>query len=157
MPRKSTRKNKTIYQLSREKAGLTREAAGERMPFISDDKIENIESGRSLPQPEDVLEMARVYQDPLLANTYCATQCPIGQKYVPQLTEKELSQITLDILASLNELNTDRERLVDITVDGGITADENADFSRICGALRKMSIASNTLQLWLEKRLQDAD
>ena len=41
--------------------------------------------------------------------------------------------------------------------DGEITADENEDFSRICGALRKMSIASNTLMLWLEKRLQETD
>ena len=44
MPRRSTRTDKTIYQISREKAGLTREAAGLEMEFISDDRIENIET-----------------------------------------------------------------------------------------------------------------
>ena len=154
MPRRSTRTDKSIYQISRENAGLTREAAGNEMPFISDDKIENIESGRSLPQPEDILEMARVYKDPLLCNTYCSTQCPIGRKYVPQITEKELSQITLEVLDAVNALHEEQDTLVSITVDGEISEEETADFERMRERLSQLAAASNTLQLWLEKRLR---
>ena len=96
MPRKSTRENKTIYQKSRENAGFTREAAASEMSFITADRIENIETEKTSAQPEDVLEMAKAYKDPLLPNAYCSTCCPIGKKYVPQLTEKALSQITLE-------------------------------------------------------------
>ena len=61
MPRRSTRENKTVYQLSRERAGLTREAAAERMVFLTAARIEKIESERSAPHPEEVLAMAEAY------------------------------------------------------------------------------------------------
>lgn len=153
MPRKSTRENKTIYQKSRENAGLTRETAADMMSFISEDKIENIESEKTAAQPEDVLEMSKAYKDPLLLNAYCSTQCPIGKKYVPPLTEKALSQITLEILQSVNALYDEKKLLISMTVDGEISEDEIQDFTRIQNQLRTLSTASNTLQLWLEKKL----
>ena len=153
MPRKSTRSNKTIYQISREKAGLTREAASEKMSFMSEDRIENIESGRTTPQPEDILEMARVYSDPLLCNSFCSTQCPIGKKYVPTISKKELSQITLEVLNNINALYKSKDQLVSITVDGEISNHEVEDFSKIYDHLKQLSIASTALQLWLETRL----
>ena len=57
MPRRSTKENKNVYMLSREAAGLTREAASERLGFISEDRIYRIENG-ALPDPEEVLRMA---------------------------------------------------------------------------------------------------
>ena len=47
MGRKSTKENKNIYQISREAVSLTREAASELLEYISADRIEKIESGRS--------------------------------------------------------------------------------------------------------------
>ena len=44
MGRKSTKENKNIYHISREEAGLSREAAAEKMEFISSDRIEKIEN-----------------------------------------------------------------------------------------------------------------
>ena len=43
MGRKSTKENKTIYQKSREALGYTRDAAAEKLGFISSDRIEKIE------------------------------------------------------------------------------------------------------------------
>jgi len=40
MGKQSTRENKTIYQLCREAAGLTRAEASEKMDAVSDSKIE---------------------------------------------------------------------------------------------------------------------
>ena len=43
MGRKSTKENKTIYQTSREALGYTRDAAAEKLEFVSADRIEKIE------------------------------------------------------------------------------------------------------------------
>ena len=44
MGKQSTREKKTIYQLCREAAGLTRAEASEKMDAVSDSKIEKFES-----------------------------------------------------------------------------------------------------------------
>ena len=46
--------------MCRESAGLTREAAAEVLEFVSADRIEKIESGKSLPHPEEILAMAKI-------------------------------------------------------------------------------------------------
>ena len=107
MGRKSTKENKNIYQTSREALGLTREAAAEQLEFLSADRIEKIESEKSLPHPDEILAMADCYKNPSLCNYYCSHECPIGQEYVPEVQMKNLSQITLEMLASLNTLNRD--------------------------------------------------
>ena len=150
MPRRSTRENKTVYQLSRERAGLTREAAAERMVFLTAARIEKIESERSAPHPEEVLAMAEAYQDPLLRNRYCTQECPIGKRYVPRAEEKSLSQITLEMVVTLNELTRERDRLMEITVDGTISKEEERDFRGIRENLDRMSSAIESLKLWMD-------
>ena len=150
MPRRSTRENKTVYQLSREAAGFTREAAAERMVFLTAARIEKIESERSAPQPEEVLAIAEAYRDPMLRNTYCTQECPIGKKYVPRAEEKSLSQITLEMVVTLNELMRDRDRLMEITVDGTISKEEERDFRSIRENLERMSSAIESLKLWMD-------
>ena len=48
MGRKSTKENKNIYQTSRESMNYSREAAAEKLGFISSDRIEKIESEKTL-------------------------------------------------------------------------------------------------------------
>ena len=153
MARVSTKENKNIYHKTRESLNLTREAASELMEVISPERIEKIENERSLPHPDEVLLMAEKYKQPSLCNYYCANQCPIGQQYVPEIKIKDLSQIVLEMLASLNSMNKQRERLIEITVDGKITGDELEDFIYIQEELERISIAVETLQLWSERML----
>ena len=155
MGRSSTKENKNIYQQSRENASLTREAAAEKLEFISASKIEKIEYEKTLPHPEEVLAMAKCYKDPSLCNYYCSHECPIGQEYVPEVSFKELSQITLEMLASLNALEKEKNRLIEITVDGVISEDELNDFKKIQTQLSQISLAIDSLQLWVEKALID--
>ena len=146
MGRASTRENKNIYQ-------TTREAAGELLESIPPERIEKIENERSLPHPDEVLTMAEKYKQPGLCNYYCANQCPIGQEYVPEVKIKDLSQIVLEMLASLNSMNRRKDRLIEITADGVISDDELEDFIRIREELERISIAVETLQLWSERML----
>lgn len=153
MARRSTRENKNIYQTTRENLALTREEASELLVTVSPERIEKIENERTLPYPDEVLVMADKYKQPSLCNYYCANQCPIGQQYVPEVKIKDLSQIVLEMLASLNSMQKKKDRLIEITVDGEISGDELEDFIYIQKELERISIAVETLQLWSEQML----
>ena len=153
MARVSTKENKNIYHRTRESLKLTREAAGQLLQSIPPERIEKIENERSLPHPDEVLVMAEKYRQPSLCNYYCANQCPIGQEYVPEIKIKDLSQIVLEMLASLNAMNKRKDRLIEITADGTISEDELEDFIFIQEELERISITVETLQLWSEKML----
>ena len=153
MARRSTKENKNIYQRTREALDLTREEASELLAAMSPERIEKIESERSMPHPDEVLLMSDKYKQPTLCNYYCANQCPIGAQYVPEVKLKDLSQIVLETIASLNAMQKQKERLIEITVDGKISGDELADFVHIQEELEKLSIAVETLQFWCEQML----
>ena len=159
MGRKSGKSDaeKTPYEKAREKCGLTREKASERMDYISADRIEKIENGRASANPEDVLAMAEAYDDSLLCNYYCSRECPIGRKHVPFIEIKDLSRITLETLSTLNSLNQLRDRFVDISVDDQITEDELEDFLLIKQKLENISLTADTLRYWMEQNLPDRE
>ncbi len=149
MGKRSTKENKNIFQLSREEKGLTRAEASEALEFVSESRIEKIESEKSEPHPEEVLAMAEAYRKPELCNYYCSQKCPIGQEYVPELEMRELSQIVLEMLASLNSLNKEKDRLIEISSDGVISEDELIDFAIIQDRLGKIAFTIDSLQLWV--------
>ena len=153
MARVSSKKDKNIYQQTRENLELSREAASELLEWISPERIERIENEKSNPNPDEVLQMADKYKLPRLCNYYCSNQCPIGQEYVPEVKVKELSQLTLELLSSLNNMNAKRERLIEITVNGKIDDNEIADFIEIQDELERISVTVETLQLWSERML----
>ena len=153
MARVSTKENKNIYQLTREGLKLSREAASELLESIPPERIEKIENERSLPHPDEVLVMSDKYKQPNLCNYYCANQCPIGQEYVPEIKVKDLSQIVLEMLSSLNSVGKQKDRLIEITADGKISGDELEDFICIQEELERISITVETLQLWSERMM----
>ena len=157
MPRSSTKENKTVYQLRREELKLSREKASELLESIPPERIERIESGKYIPHPDEVKSMADKYQAPQLCNHYCANECEIGRQYVPEIKIKDLSQIVLEILASLNSLKKGQDRLIEISSDGKIESDEIKDFIQIQNELEKISITVETLQLWAEQKLASGD
>ena len=120
---------------------------------IPPERIEKIENERSLPHPDEVLAMSDKYKQPRLCNYYCAHQCPIGQEYVPEIKVKDLSQIVLEMLASLNSMGKQKDRLIEITADGEISGDELEDFIFIQEELERISITVETLQLWSERMM----
>ena len=109
MGRVSTKENKTLYQISREKLGYSREKAAEET-MLEPYKIERIENEKMEASPWDVVAMAEAYKEPELCNHYCSNECPIGKKYVPEIKVKDLSQVVLEMLASLNSMKKCQER-----------------------------------------------
>ena len=135
MGKQSTRENKTIYQQYREEQGLTREKASQEMTGVSASRIEKIEYELQEPTPYDIIQMADCYKHPDLCNYYCSHKCMIGDRYVPEIEVSELSTIILETIASL----------------GKITDDEIKDFAYISQKLDEVSLAIDSLNLWVDK------
>ncbi|MFI3313279.1 MAG: XRE family transcriptional regulator [Eubacteriales bacterium] len=153
MGRVSTKEHKNKYQVHREELKLSREKASELMQTITPERIEKIENEKAMPYPDEILEMAQGYKAPGLCNHYCSKQCPIGKQYVPEIKIKDLSQIVLEMVSSLNSMHKQKDTLIEIAADGVIDADEIEDFVRIQEALERISITVETLQLWTERMI----
>lgn len=147
--------NENIYKSARKKLGLSREDASFLLEFITPERIERIENGKFDVRPEEVKIMAEKYKSPSLCNHYCSNECPIGKQYVPEIKAKELAQIVLEMLSSLNSARRSQERLIEITADGQIDDDELEDFIFIQKELERISVTIEALQLWSEQMLAD--
>lgn len=149
----SKKKKKTEYQKIREEKNLTRRAASEVLKVISEYRLERIESRKCEPHADEILCMAEKYKVPSLCNYYCSNECPIGKKHVPELEDKDLSQIVLEMLASFNSMQGKKDNLIDITSDGAIVTTEIEEFVDIQNELEKISLAVSTLQLWCDRMI----
>ena len=97
--------------------------------------------------------MAECYKNPSLCNYYCSHECPIGREYVPEVTSKDLSLITLEMLSTLNTLSKEKDRMIDIAADGMVSKDEMPDFLRIKDYLDDMYLTIDSLKLWIENTI----
>lgn len=149
----------TIYKEIRKKHELTRDDVCDKASLMNNpiqpERLERIENGKFPISPDEVLLLAKIYGEPTLCNHYCSKECPIGEKYVPEIKVKDLAQIVLEMLSSLNSMKNRQERLIEITADGTIDDSETNDFVYIQKELEHISITVETLQLWVEQMLAD--
>ncbi len=161
MGRASVKEDKSVFQLAREKAGLTRERAGELFAGagwqgLSPERIERIESGRvDNPDPYDVLAMSEVYRDPTLCNYYCTQRCKIGERYAREISAEEVPQIVLELITSINRFSLRRDRLMEIFSNGRVDEDQIEDFAHIQNELEHISASVDSLRYQTDKMLAD--
>ena len=74
---------------------------------------------------------------------------------MPEIAPKSLSEIVLEMLASLNTMQRSRDRLIEITSDGKVSDDQVEDFVRIQQELERISVTVEALQLWAERMLAE--
>ena len=67
----------------------------------------------------------------------------------------ELEKIVLPLLASLNSIKRQQERLIEISSDGEVDDSELNDFMKIKAELQNVSESIETLKLWAEKELEN--
>lgn len=75
----------------------------------------------------------------------------------PEVTAKDLSMITLEMLSTLNTLSKEKDRMIDIAADGKVTEDEISDFLRIKDYLDNMSLTIDSLKLWVENTIASGE
>ena len=155
MGRASVKENKNVYQLSREACGMTRAEASEAMTWVTESRIEKIENERSAPSPDEVLAMAKAYKKAALCNHHCSSECAIGKRYVRPVQDKPIEKIVLELLAALNDVDKNKNRLIEITSDGVIHDDQIHDFVLIRDRLNGLASIVNSLTLWFDDTVEN--
>lgn len=160
MGKASVKSNKNIYQLTREELGLSRLESANRISEIDNGKYGYLDENRLVKieyesvkiQPDDIVALSRVYNKPELRNYYCCHQCPIGEIDIPEVTYKDnIHEVLINMIVSLETINCDKNRLMEILADGTVDSDEISDFNRIQEELEKISMTVEAIQLWCEK------
>lgn len=110
---------------ARRKANLSIEAAADEL-HIAARTLVNYESGASIPPPEVVLAMTRLYSDPWLAPHYCRHSCAIGQAYgyaVLDAAKTDPASVMLKLAEELTEAQGVLHQLLRLTVNRNSRAD----------------------------------
>ena len=128
------------YQAAREGAGLTQEAAAERLGW-SVRCLQDIEKESREPSPEKVAQMAEAYRAPWLHGYYCS-RCPLGCVWRRPESDVELQQLALEV--GLEAEDADQERrdayeLARIALDRKIDDEEFPQFQAILGRMLRRS------------------
>lgn len=131
------RKPRNIYQNARVRAGLTQEAAAERL-CCTPETIRAFESGRRRPSDDTVCLMAEVYGDLLLGYQHLKTGAlaPL----LPDLMERSLQEGTIRLFRMLHRFARQEriEKLLEIAEDGVIDAQERPVYNAIMDELREI-------------------
>ena len=128
------------YQTAREGAGLTQEAAAERLGW-SVRALQDIEQENRDPSPEKVAQMAEAYRAPWLHGYYC-NRCPLGCAWQRPESNVELQQLALEV--GLEAEDADQERrdayeLARIALDRKIDDEEFPRFQAVLGRMMRRS------------------
>ncbi len=164
MGKVSLKENKSIYQEAREALDLSREKATDliseieyngqkgRFNYLNYDRLVKLELEKQSFQPEDVLALSLAYNKPELRNYYCCHQCPIGEKDAPEVSDtNNVHKVLVEMAVSLETVNSQKIRLMEILADGKVDETEIPDLNKILDELEKISMTVEAIQLWCEK------
>ena len=144
---------RNIYKKARRVAGLTQEAAAERLG-ISVESVRAYETGQRIP-PNDVVEdMVVCYDYQRLAFQHLHETNTLAAKVVPQLEERTLLETAIRIYNRLRRLEKGGavERLLDIAEDGQIDNEERPEFEEILTELRDLVRSGMELEIFCTRR-----
>lgn len=158
-----------IYLLCRKRANekrgdgsfKSRERAYEQF-YVRDIKIstaslKDYESGKTVPSPETVLAMAKVYDTPELKWMHCA-KCPIGSvimKTDAEIGEDELRDTYFELAGSFLKVTEIEHQLRAIMEDGRITKEEEPLMRDILRVMDRIAENAKDLKIWMEREGYD--
>lgn len=129
----------------------SREGAADYMS-IDRGRLYRIESGLTVPYPEEIQLMADLYNAPELENYYCRTMCPLGGE-MPKAELTDLDRITVRTLSVFRKIGKTREMLLDITEDGVIDENEKPELEEVLRNLEEVEEIAQSMKLWIKKNL----
>lgn len=125
-----------IYQSAREGAGLTQEAAAERLGW-SVRALQDIEQESRQPSPEKVAQMAELYRAPWLRGYYC-NHCPLGCVWHRPESNVELQQLALEVKLEADEYEQERRDAHDLAVIALDRKIDDAEYERYQAIQQRM-------------------
>lgn len=130
---------RNIYKSARRSAGLTQEAAAERLA-VSVESLRAYETAQRIP-PNDVVErMVVCYNTQYLAYQHLHETNALMSRIVPELERRSLLQLAARINNRMNRIDRKGgiDRLMEIAEDDHIDADERQEFDEILEELREL-------------------
>ena len=138
--------SRNIYQTARERAGLTQEAASDRL-YISTESLRMYETGRRRASDQLMAMLAALYWQRALESRHLKTS-PAGQ-VLPEVSEQSLEQCAMRLFRLLRNFAREGrvETLLEIAEDGIIDGRERPIYNGIMDELREIIAASLSLSL----------
>lgn len=142
-----------IYQSAREGAGLTQEAAAERLGW-SVRCLQDIEQETRIPSPEKVAQMAELYRAAWLRGHYC-NRCPLGASSKLPEQDCDLQQLALEVGLVCDDpehLKRMVRRLFEIALDRVVSDDELPDYITCAHLLDTFAVLAEKAKIILAGR-----
>jgi len=114
-----------VYTSARKDAGFSIEEAAYRVNVASRTLIK-YEHGETIPGPDVVLAMSRVYKRPWMTQIYCKECCAIGQAYSYEVLNNvnlDPQNIMLKLIGEMNEAQTVLNKMLEIAVNKNSRSD----------------------------------
>ena len=133
---------------------FSKEYASEQLG-VSVSTLSDYELGLTKVVPPDmIIKMADLYKAPELKNLYCREMCPLGCD-LPKVEMDDLDRITVKALATFKNIETHKEKLLDIAADGIISDNEKVDFENVIRAMDELTAVAFNLKAWAERNLEE--
>ena len=140
---------RNIYKTARKSAGLTQEAAAERIA-VCVESLRAYETGRTVP-PNDVVEqMVVCYNAQHLAYQHLHETNALAARIVPVLEQRSLLEVAVRIYNRMAQFSKNHkvEQLLAMAEDGQIDETERTEFEAIVADLRELIQSGMELELF---------
>lgn len=143
---------RNIYKTARRAAGLTQEAAAEKLG-ISVESIRAYENDLRVPTNDVVQLMCICYNAQHLAYQHLSENNVLMNRVVPQLEQRSVLEVAVRIHNRLNRFAKDHkvEQLMEIAEDGRIDEEERKLFDEIMGDLREIVKSGLELEVFCKE------
>ena len=120
--------------------------------YLNYDKLIKLEREPEKSKPIDIIGLSIAYNKPELRNHYCCNDCEIGKIDAPVVEDaSNIHKILVNMAVSLDSVNNQKLRLMQILEDGKVDDNEVNDLNKILDELEKISMTVEAIQLWCEK------
>lgn len=143
---------RNIYKSARRSAGLTQEAAAERLG-ISVESVRAYETAQRIP-PNDIVErMVVCYNTQYLAYQHLHETNELMDRVVPELHQRPVTQTVVALINAINRFSrtNSAERLLEIVEDGKVDENEMEDVQEIAQLLKKLTACAMELDFVVRK------
>lgn len=140
---------RNIYKTARRAAGMTQEAAAERLG-ISVESVRAYETGQRIPPNDIVEQMVICYNAQHLAYQHLHETNVLISRIVPQLEQRTVLEVAVRIYNRMNNFQQLKslDRLMAIAEDGRIDDSEREEFDTIVAELREIIQSGLELEVY---------
>ena len=140
---------RNIYKTARRAAGMTQEAAAERLG-ISVESVRAYETGQRIPPNDIVEQMVICYNAQHLAYQHLHETNALISRIVPQLEQRTVLEVAVRIYNRMNNFQRLKslDRLMAFAEDGRIDDSEREEFDTIVAELREIIQSGLELEVY---------